>query len=174
LGSGEPLIGRLLLVDALSMKFRELKLRKNPECVVCGKHPTVTTLIDYEEFCGLRGQEKPVNAPTPGVPEISVEELKQKLDAKEDVFILDVREPHEYKICNLNGHLLPLNELPKRLQELDAAKDKDAEIVVHCHRGGRSARAVAFLQQAGFTRAKNLAGGILAWANKIDPKMAKY
>ena len=174
LGSGEPLIGRLLLVDALGMKFRELKLRKNPDCVVCGKHPTVTTLIDYEEFCGLRGQEKPVSTTPPAVPEITVEELKQKLDAKQDVFILDVREPHEYKICNLNGHLIPLNELPKRLQELDAAKDKETEIVVHCHRGGRSARAVAFLQQAGFTHAKNLKGGVLAWADKIDPKMAKY
>src|SRR5262245_5121822 len=117
LGVGEPLIGRFLIYDALKMKFRELKLRKNPDCVVCGKHPTVTKLIDYEEFCGLRGQEKPVNTPTPSVPEITVEELKQKLDAKEDVFVLDVREPHEYKICNLNGHLLPLNELPKRLQE---------------------------------------------------------
>lgn len=172
LGNGDPLIGRLLLVDALGMKFRELKLRKNPDCVVCGKHPTVTTLIDYEEFCGLRGQEKTVNAPTPGVPEITVEELKQKLDAKQDVFILDVREPNEYKICNISGHLIPLNELPKRLEELGSSKDK--EIVVHCHRGGRSARAVAFLQQAGFTQAKNLKGGILAWADKIDPKMAKY
>jgi adenylyltransferase/sulfurtransferase len=115
-----------------------------------------------------------VSTTTPAVPEITVEELKQKLDARQDVFILDVREPNEYKICNLNGHLIPLNELPKRLQELDAAKDKDTEIVVHCHRGGRSARAVAFLQQAGYKQAKNLKGGILDWANKIDPKMAKY
>src|SRR5260370_20938978 len=105
LGAGDPLIGRLLLVDALGMKFRELKLRKNPDCVVCGEHPTVTKLIDYEEFCGLRGQEKTVNTPTPGVPEMTVEELKQRLDAQEDVFILDVREPNEYKICNINGHL---------------------------------------------------------------------
>jgi sulfur-carrier protein adenylyltransferase/sulfurtransferase len=168
LGTGEPLIGRLLLVDALSMKFRELKLRKNPDCVVCGPHPSVTKLIDYEEFCGLRGQEKPV--PNPGVPEISVEELKQKLDAKEDIFILDVREPHEFQICNLNGHLIPLNDLPKRMNELDSSK----EIVVHCHKGGRSARAVAFLQQAGFAKAKNLAGGVTAWAERIDPKMPKY
>jgi adenylyltransferase/sulfurtransferase len=170
LGSGVPLIGRLLLVDALGMKFRELKLRKNPDCVVCGSHPTVTKLIDYEEFCGLRGQEKPVSAPGSGVPEITVEELKQQLDAKQDVFILDVREPHEYQICNINGHLIPLNDLPKRVQELDPAK----EMVVHCRSGGRSARAVQFLQQAGFTKAKNLQGGILAWADRIDPKMPKY
>ena len=172
LGSGDPLIGRLLLVDALGMKFRELKLRKNPDCVVCGNHPTVTKLIDYEEFCGLRGQEKPVTTPPPGVPEITVEELKQRLDAKEDIFILDVREPHEYKICNLNGHLVPLNDLPKRIQELDGAKEK--EVVVHCRSGGRSAKATALLQQAGFKKAKNLKGGILAWADRIDPKVPKY
>ncbi len=169
LGTGDPLIGRLLLVDALGMKFRELKLRKNPDCVVCGKNPTVTKLIDYDQFCGLRGEEKPVN-PTGGVPEITVEELKQRLDAKEDLFILDVREPHEYQICHLNGHLIPLNDLPKRVHELDSSK----EMVVHCRSGGRSARAVAFLQQAGFTKTKNLVGGVLAWSDRIDPKMPKY
>jgi sulfur-carrier protein adenylyltransferase/sulfurtransferase len=168
LGKGDPLIGRLLLVDALGMRFRELKLRKNPDCVVCGNHPTVTKLIDYEEFCGLRGQEQPVTAK--GIPEISVEELKQRLDAKDDLFILDVREPHEYQICNLNGHLIPLNDLPKRVSELDPSKD----MVVHCRSGGRSARAVEFLHQAGFTKAKNLTGGILAWADRIDPKVPKY
>jgi adenylyltransferase/sulfurtransferase len=167
LGSGQPLIGRLLLVDALGMKFRELKLRKNPDCVVCGNHPTVTKLIDYEEFCGLRGQEKPVNTP---VPEITVEELKQRLEAREDLFIPDVREPHEYQICNLNGTLIPLNDLPRRVHELDPSK----EMVVHCRSGARSARAVGFLRQAGFTKAKNLAGGILAWADRIDPKVPKY
>src|SRR5690348_3845363 len=167
LGSGQPLIGRLLLVDALGMKFRELKLRKNPECVVCGTHPTVTKLIDYEEFCGLRGQEKPVSN---SVPEISVEELKRRLDAKEDLVIVDVREPHEYQICNLNGVLIPLNDLPRRVHELDPSK----EMVVHCRSGARSARAVGFLQQAGFAKAKNLAGGILAWADRIDPKVPKY
>src|SRR5437016_5388644 len=168
LGTGEPLIGRLLLVDALAMRFRELRLRKNPDCVVCGKNPSVTKLIDYEEFCGLRGQEAPVS--TTGVPEISVEELKRRLDAKDDLFILDVREPHEYQICNLNGHLIPLNDLPKRVNELDPSKD----MVVHCRSGGRSAKAVEFLRQAGFTKAKNLTGGVLAWADKIDPKMPKY
>jgi sulfur-carrier protein adenylyltransferase/sulfurtransferase len=168
LGTGDPLIGRLLLVDALGMKFRELKLRKNPDCVVCGSHPTVTKLIDYEEFCGLRGQEKPVNQS--GVPEITVEELKRRLDAKEDFVLVDVREPHEYKICNLNGNLIPLGEIPRRVNELDPAK----EMVIHCHHGGRSARAVAFLRQAGFTKVSNLAGGIHAWADRIDPKMPKY
>src|ERR1700751_1202286 len=166
LGIGQPLIGRLLLVDALGMKFRELKLRKNPDCVVCGTHPTVTKLIDYEEFCGLRGQEKPVSN---GVPEISVEELKQRLDAKESLVIVDAREPHEYQICNLNGLLIPLNDLPRRVHELDPSK----EMVVHCRSGARSARAVGFLQHAGFTKAKNLAGGILAWADRIDPKVPK-
>jgi len=168
LGKGDPLIGRLLLVDALGMRFRELKLRKNPDCVVCGKHPTVTKLIDYEEFCGLRGQEQPVT--TTGVPQMSVEELKQRLDAKDDIFILDVREPHEYQICNINGHLIPLNDLPKRVSELDPSK----EMVVHCRSGGRSTKAVEFLQEAGYTKAKNLSGGILAWADRIDPKVPKY
>ncbi|HEV3038844.1 MAG TPA: molybdopterin-synthase adenylyltransferase MoeB [Candidatus Angelobacter sp.] len=167
LGKGEPLIGRLLLVDALGMRFRELKLRKNPDCVVCGKNPSVTKLIDYEEFCGLRGQEKPVSTNS---FEISVEELKRRLDAKEDIFILDVREPHEYQICNINGHLIPLNDLPKRVNELDP----DQEMVVHCKMGGRSAKAVEFLHKSGFTKAKNLTGGILAWSDKVDPKVPKY
>src|SRR6201984_2917878 len=116
LGKGEPLIGRLLLVDALGMKFRELKLRKNPDCPACAKHPSITKLIDYNEFCGIRGEEKPVEV---GVPEIQVEELKRRLDAGEDIFILDVREPHEYQICHLNGHLIPLCDLPTRLSVLD-------------------------------------------------------
>ena len=168
LGAGDPLIGRLLLVDALGMKFRELKLRKNPDCVVCGTHPTVTKLIDYDEFCGIRGQETPVNQS--GVPEITVEELKRRLDAKDDFILVDVREPHEYQICNLNGQLIPLGDLPRRVSELDPAR----ETVVHCRSGARSARAVAFLRQAGFTKVSNLAGGILAWSEKIDPKVPKY
>src|SRR5689334_3904725 len=167
LGVGEPLIGRLLLVDALGMKFRELKLRKNPDCPVCGTHPTVTKLIDYNEFCGIRGEEKPVGS---GVPEIQVEDLKRRLDAKEDLFVLDVREPHEYQICNIGGYLIPLNDLPKRVNELDSSR----EIVVHCKMGGRSAKAVAFLQQAGFQKVHNLAGGITAWADRVDPKVPKY
>ena len=167
LGKGEPLIGRLLLVDALDMRFRELKLRKNPDCPVCGTHPTVTKLIDYNEFCGIRGEEPPV---TTNVPEIQPEELKAKLDAGEDVFVLDVREPHEYQICNIDGYLIPLGELPKRVHELDSSR----EIVAHCRSGVRSAKAVDFLRQAGFRKVKNLAGGILAWSDKVDPKMPKY
>ncbi len=167
LGQGEPLIGRLLLVDALAMKFRELKLRKNPDCPACGTHPTVTKLIDYNEFCGIRGEEKPVET---GVPEVQVEELKRRLDAGEDIFVLDVREPHEYQICNINGYLIPLGDLPKRVHELDSSR----EIVAHCRSGVRSAKAVNFLRQAGFKKVHNLAGGILAWADRVDPKMPKY
>ena len=168
LGIGDPLIGRLLLIDALGMKFRELKLRKNPDCPVCGKNRTITSLIDYEEFCGIRGAEAP--APVSDMPEMTVEELKKKLDAKDDIFILDVREPHEYQICNLNGYLIPLGDLPNRVSELDSSR----EIVAHCKMGGRSAKAVAFLKQSGFKNVRNLTGGITAWADKIDPKMPKY
>lgn len=167
LGKGEPLIGRLLLIDALNMKFRELKLRKNRDCPVCGTHPTVTKLIDYDEFCGIPGKEKSVaNAPT----DMQVEELKRRLDAGDDIFVLDVREPHEYQICNIKGHLIPLNDLPSRVHELDSSR----EIVAHCKMGGRSAKAVDFLRQAGFTKVHNLAGGINAWAERVDPKMPKY
>jgi sulfur-carrier protein adenylyltransferase/sulfurtransferase len=167
LGKGEPLIGRLLLVDALGMTFRELKLRKNPDCPACGKNPTVTKLIDYQEFCGIRGEEAPVST---SVPTIEVEELKRRLDAGDDIFVLDVREPHEYQICNISGYLIPLGDLPKRVNELDSSR----EIVAHCRSGVRSAKAVTFLQQAGFRKVKNLTGGILAWADKVDPKMPKY
>jgi adenylyltransferase/sulfurtransferase len=167
LGKGDPLIGRLLLVDALGMKFRELKLRKNPECPACGKNPTITKLIDYEQFCGIRGEEQEVEI---SEGDIQVEELKRLLDKGEDIFVLDVREPHEYQICNIGGHLIPLGDLPKRVSELDSSK----EIVAHCRSGARSAKAVAFLRQAGFKKVHNLAGGILAWADRVDPKMPKY
>src|SRR5690348_5854730 len=167
LGKGDSLIGRLLLVDALGMKFRELKLRKSPDCPVCGTHPTVTKLIDYNQFCGIRGEEAPV---TTNVPAIGPEELKRRLDAGEDIFVLDVREPHEYQICNINGYLIPLGDLPKRVNELDSSR----EIVAHCRSGVRSAKAVNFLRQAGFKKVTNLAGGILAWADRVDPKMPKY
>src|SRR5215468_212884 len=126
LGNGSPLIGRLLLVDALNMRFRELKLRKNPECPVCGANPTITELIDYYEFCGVRGEEAP--APNVQVPEITPRELQSRLERGEDLFILDVREPHEFQICNLNGQLIPLGELPRRVHELDSSR----EIVAHC------------------------------------------
>jgi sulfur-carrier protein adenylyltransferase/sulfurtransferase len=167
LGVGDSLAGRLLLVDALGMKFRELKLRKNPDCPACGKNRTITKLIDYEEFCGIRGQEEPAGN---DVPAISVEELKKKLDAKADIFVLDVREPHEYQICNLKGYLIPVGDLPKRVNELDSSR----EIIAHCRSGVRSAKAVNFLRRSGFKRVYNLTGGILAWADKIDPTMPKY
>jgi sulfur-carrier protein adenylyltransferase/sulfurtransferase len=167
LGQGESLVGRLLLVDALGMKFRELKLRKNPDCPVCGKNPAITKLIDYEEFCGIRGQEEPG---ANDIPSISVEALKKRLDAKDDIFILDVREPHEYQICHLNGYLIPVGDLPKRVNELDSSR----EIITHCKMGGRSAKAVNFLRRSGFKKVYNLTGGITAWAEKIDPKMPKY
>ena len=167
LGSGDPLIGRLLLVDALGMRFRELRVRKNPECPVCGANPSVRELIDYNQFCGVRGEEAPV---TSNVQEIQPEELKARLDSGEDILVLDVREPHEYKICNLGGYLIPLNDLPARMNELDSSR----EIVAHCRSGVRSAKAVALLQQAGFGKVKNLAGGILAWSDKVDPSLPKY
>jgi adenylyltransferase/sulfurtransferase len=167
LGVGEPLIGRLLLIDALAMKFRELKLRKNPECPVCGPNPTVTKLIDYNEFCGIRGEEKAVEVTT---SDIQVEELKRRLDAGDNIYVLDVREPHEYQICNIGGHLIPLNDLPNRLSELD----KNSEIVAHCKMGGRSAKAVDLLRKSGFKNVRNMTGGILAWADRVDPRMPKY
>jgi len=167
LGSGDPLIGRLLLVDALGMRFRELKLRKNPDCPACGTHPSIHELIDYNEFCGIRGQETAAPAT---LTDMTVEEFKQRRDRGDDLFLLDVREPHEYQICNLNGYLIPLNDLPKRVNELDSSR----EIVVHCKMGGRSAKAVDFLRQSGFTKVHNLAGGINAWSEKVDPSVPKY
>ena len=169
LGAGEPLIGRLLLVDALAMRFRELRVRKNPECPVCGANPTVKELIDYNQFCGIRGEESEAS-PSAKIPEIQPEELKRRLDAQEDIFVLDVREPHEYQIVNIKGHLIPLGDLPTRVHELDSSR----EIVVHCKSGARSAKAVDFLRKSGFKRAANLTGGILAWADRIDRSLPKY
>jgi adenylyltransferase/sulfurtransferase len=168
LGIGEPLVGRLLLFDALKLQFRELKLRKSPDCPICGTHPTIHELIDYEAFCGF----------TPGghaesedeESTMTVEELKSRLDRNEDIVILDVREPHEYEIANIGGHLIPLNDLPKRVNELDSS----ADIVVLCASGVRSARAVKFLTDLGFKKVKNLAGGINAWAERIDPSLPVY
>jgi adenylyltransferase/sulfurtransferase len=168
LGKGDALIGRLLLFDALGMKFRELKLRKNPECPVCGAHPTVTKLIDYVQFCGIRGEEAP--STVTNIPEITPKDLKARLDRGDDLFILDVREPHEYQICNLNGKLIPLGELTRRVSELDSSR----EIVAHCRSGKRSADAVDFLQKAGFKKIWNLKGGILAWSDEVDPSVPKY
>jgi adenylyltransferase/sulfurtransferase len=170
LGAGEPLIGRLLLVDSLAMRFRELKLRKNPECPVCGPNPTVTKLIDYEQFCGIVPATKEETKVKNGVPQITPVELKQRIDAGEDVFILDVREPFEYQIANIGGKLIPQNDVPQRLAEID----REHEIVVQCKSGGRSQRIAEFLVQSGYPKVANLAGGILAWSDQVDPKVPKY
>jgi adenylyltransferase/sulfurtransferase len=169
LGRGDSLIGRLLLFDALGMKFRELKLRKNPDCPICGTHRTITKLIDYEQFCGIRGEEHvPVQI---GIPEITPTEVKKKMDEHEPFVLIDVREPHEYQICRIPGSkLIPLGEVPKRMNELDSADD----IVVHCKSGMRSAKAVGLLMKSGFRKIHNLKGGILAWSDQVDPSVPKY
>ena len=168
LATGDSLAGRLLLLDVLTMTFREMKLRKNPACPVCGEHRTVTTLIDYTEFCGLRGEE--TSSMAAKVPEITPRELKARLDRGDDLFLLDVREPQEYRICHLNGRLIPLGEIPQRVGELDRSR----EMVVYCRSGKRSADAVEFLQRAGFQKIWNLKGGILAWSDEVDPSVPKY
>ena len=168
LGRGDNLVGRLLLFDALAMKFRELKLRKNPNCPMCGERRTIDKLIDYYEFCGVRGEE--ATAPNLQVPEITPRELKARLDRGDDLFILDVREPHEFQICNIKGNLIPLGELPRRVHELDSSR----EIVAHCRSGKRSAEAVDFLRKTGFRKILNLKGGILAWSDEVDPSVPKY
>ena len=188
LGIGEPLIGRLLLVDALSMQFRSLKLRKNPECPACGTHE-IQQLIDYDQFCGI---PKPtaagplevsahgspnggLDAGAPvvdGIAQITVEQLKQRIDASDKPFILDVREPHEYAIVNLGAPLIPVGQIGQRLSELPA--NKDTEIFVHCKTGGRSQKAALELASAGYRNVNNVAGGITAWAERIDPSLPKY
>jgi sulfur-carrier protein adenylyltransferase/sulfurtransferase len=169
LGAGSTLVGRLMLYDAWAMRFRELKLRRDPACPVCGDAPTITQLIDYEEFCGV----KPVAAAGPGVPETTVEELKAKFDARTPIYLLDVREPHEYQIARIPGStLIPLGQLGSRYGELPAAS-AGKEIIVHCKSGVRSAKAVTLLKEHGI-EAKNLKGGILAWIDRIDPSQAKY
>lgn len=172
LGKGDSLIGRLMLYDALKMTFREVKFRKNPKCPVCGDHPTITELIDYDAFCGItRGEEKKPSGGNVAIPEINVKELKSMIDQKKKFLLIDVREPNEYQINQIPGaKLIPLGNLPERVHELDSAD----EIVVHCHFGGRSAKAVDFLQKAGFKKAKNLAGGIDAWSVEIDAKCPRY
>ena len=184
LGIGEPLIGRLLLVDALGMSFRTLKLRKNPDCPVCGTHPTVTELIDYDQFCGIEkpkdlgpleiAQNKAVAeaAVVDGIPQVSVQTLKKKLDAKENIFVLDVREPHEVPIASIGAPLIPVGSLAERVSEI--ASHKNDEVIIHCRSGARSQKAALILKEAGFTNVSNLAGGILAWADHIDPSMPKY
>ena len=171
MGIGEPLIGRFLIYDALRMKFRELKLKKDLDCPVCGTHPTVTELIDYEQFCGVAPALEATMTTEDNETETTVTELKRRMDAKEPFFLLDVREPNEYQIGKIPGStLIPLGEVPKRVNEIP----RDKEIVVHCKMGGRSAQAALYLRQQGFTRVKNLKGGILDWSDKIDPSVPKY
>jgi len=170
LGVGQPLVGRLLLYDALSMRFRELKLRKNPDCPICGVRRTITQLIDYHEFCGLPRHE-PAAAPGLTADEIDPIEVKARIDRGDQFVLIDVREPHEWQICHIPyARLIPLGDLPKRVHELDSAD----EIVAHCKSGMRSAKAVDFLKQAGFRKVKNMKGGILAWSDKVDPSVPKY
>ena len=170
MGIGELLVGRLVHFDALKMRFREFKLRRDPNCPVCSDHPTVTDLIDYDEFCGLP-QAAAAEAGAAPVPAIDVQELKRRQDAKENFVLLDVREPYEFEIARIPGsRLIPLSELPARLSELDSAD----EIVVHCKSGRRSAKAIGVLKEAGFSRLWNVTGGIEAWADEIDPSVPKY
>jgi len=172
LGAGEPLIGRFLIYDALRMRFRELKLRKDADCPVCGTHPTVTKLIDYEQFCGVAPhQVAAAAAPVTNADALTSRELKQELDRGDEVMIVDVREPQEYQINRLPGSILiPLGDLPKRYVELDP----NANIVTQCKSGMRSAKAQDFLRSKGFTRVRNLTGGVLGWIDQVDPSQPKY
>ncbi len=171
IGAGEPLIGRFLIYDALRMRFRELKLRNDPDCPVCGEHRTVTELIDYDQFCGVAPAAAPTADAPPPSDDATVEQLKARLESQDAPFILDVREPQEYQICNIPGStLIPLGELPSRLHELEGR----GEMIVHCKSGARSAKAVKLLREAGFGQAKNLRGGILRWIDVVDPTLPKY
>jgi sulfur-carrier protein adenylyltransferase/sulfurtransferase len=169
IGAGEPLVGRFLIFDALKMKFRELRLRKDPDCPVCGTHPTVTKLIDYDQFCGIHPAAP---EPTPSnTTEISSVDLKKRLDRGDRLTIVDVREPHEYQINQIHGSLLiPLGDFEKRYTELDP----NDELIMQCKVGGRSAKAADFLRSKGFKKVLNLKGGILDWIDKVDPSQPKY
>jgi molybdopterin/thiamine biosynthesis adenylyltransferase/rhodanese-related sulfurtransferase/molybdopterin converting factor small subunit len=170
-GIGEPLIGRFLIYDALKMRFRELKLQKDPDCPVCGTHPTITKLIDYEQFCGIQPAVPEPTTVQNNATDISSVELKQRLDRGDTLKIVDVREPNEYQINRIAGSvLIPLGDVPRRYAELDP----EEEIVVHCKMGGRSAKAADFLRSVGFKRVRNLTGGILDWIDKVDPSQPKY
>ena len=169
MGNGSSLVGRLLLYDALEMKFRELKLRKNTECPICGPNRTIHELIDYNQFCGIT----PEPPPPPGLTEFELnpEDVKEKIDRREEFYLLDVREPHEVQICTIPGsHLIPLGQVTARVNELNSAD----EIVVYCRSGKRSGQAVEFLKKAGFRKVKNMRGGILAWSDQVDPSVPKY
>jgi adenylyltransferase/sulfurtransferase len=174
MGIGKPLVGRMLLYDALEMTWDTINIRKNPNCPVCGDHPTITHLIDYEEFCGVPahdhsefGKDKKDIRP---IPAISVRQLKERLDAGENLFILDVREPHEADISSMGAVLIPKGVVRQRLNEIP----RDIPVIVHCRTGVRSADVVRWLEEEGYTNAVNLAGGINAWAEKIDPSLPTY
>ena len=170
LGIGNPLVGRLLTFNALKMQFRELRLRKDPHCPICGENPTIRELIDYEEFCGIRGEEAPAQGVTK-MEEITVRELKQRMDSGEPLTVIDVREPYEYAIARIPGtKLIPLGQIAERAGELDP----NAEIIMQCRSGKRSADALNQLKAKGFTNLKNLVGGILAWSEEIDPSVPQY
>ena len=165
LGVGEPLIGRLVLFDALKLQFRELRLEKDPDCPVCGRHPTITALIDYEAFCGIGAQPSYEGA------EISAEQLKDEWQRNPELLVIDVRDPHEHAIAHIEGaRLIPLSELPDRLGELDGHR----EIVTHCHHGARSLKALEILKAAGFSKVRSLRGGIDAWAVNVDRSLPRY
>lgn len=169
IGKGDPLIGRLVLFNALSMKFRELKLRKDQTCPICSQNPTIKELIDYKEFCGIGTAEDKVVLDEKWI--LAPSELKARLDRGDELFLLDVREPHEFDICRIPGAtLIPVGQIDKRIHELD----RDWDIVAYCRSGARSAKAVKFLQEAGFHNVKNLEGGILAWSDQVDPSVPKY
>jgi adenylyltransferase/sulfurtransferase len=171
LGVGQPLTGRLVRYDALDMKFREYRIRRDPKCPMCGDAPIITKLIDYEQFCGIRGEESDTIIRKEQIPAINVQQLKQKLDRGERFVLIDVREPHEHAICHLSqAKLIPLGTLPGKLSELDP----EAEYVVHCKMGGRSAQAVELMKKSGFSRVLNVTGGITAWAREIDKSMPTY
>jgi sulfur-carrier protein adenylyltransferase/sulfurtransferase len=170
LGTGNTLIGRLMLYDALSMTFEEVKLRKNPRCVICSEHPTLDHLIDYEQFCGVPGHDHETESAGAGW-DITPLQLSERLKEGNHIRIIDVREPHEWDISHIEGaDLIPLGTLAARMNELDSAE----EIVLHCKTGARSARALELLRTAGFRKVKNLKGGINAWAREVDKKLPTY
>jgi molybdopterin/thiamine biosynthesis adenylyltransferase/rhodanese-related sulfurtransferase len=170
-GIGEPLLGKLLHVDTLSMRFRTFNLRRDPECPVCSPHPTITAPVDYEGFCGMPAFSSNTMTPPPQVPTLTVQDLNHLRQSAAKHFLLDVREPDEYQTARIEGStLIPLASVPLRTAELP----KDTQIVVHCKLGGRSAKAVAFLLENGFTNVWNVAGGITAWSEQIDPTVPKY
>jgi len=171
LGKGITLAGRLMLYDAMEMRFREVRLRRDPDCPACGTHPRIHEVVEYEQFCGLPPTEAEGGEPPLGEDDITPKQLAEMRRENPDLFILDVREPFELDICRIDGTWeIPLGQLPQRYAEVP----KDRDVVVHCKMGGRSAQAVEFLKSHGYTRVKNLAGGILRWIDEVDGSLSKY